>query len=93
MRYLLCILCCLALNPSFAAPPGKAKVNAPALTIGLSVADPCQNSYYANMRICAGQVVQHVAESSEKFQPVSVNGETVVEVSDQLYMVRVIDFY
>lgn len=94
MRYLVCLLCSLTMNiPSFAGPATSNKVKSPIVAIGLSVADPCHNSYYADMRMCAGKVVQRVAEVSEKFQPVSVNGEATVGVSDQLYTVRVIDFY
>jgi hypothetical protein len=94
MRYLVCILCSLAIHfPSFAGPPTNNKIKSPVVAIGLSVADPCLNSYYANMRICAGKVVQHVAEVSEKVQVINVSGEAVVGASDQLYTVRVIDFY
>ena len=80
-------------TPAFAAAPVKNKGSTPFVAVGLSVADPCQNSYYANMRMCAGQVVQHVSEVSEKLQPVSSTGETIVGSSDQSYTVRVIDFY
>lgn len=94
MRYLVCILCSLAIHlPSFAGPATHNKVKSPVVAIGLSVVDPCLNSYYANMRMCAGRVVQHVAEVSQKMQAISVNGEAVVDTSDQLYTVRVIDFY
>lgn len=94
MRHLVCILCSLAMNvSSFAGPVTVSKVQSPVIAIGLSVADPCQNSYYASMRICAGQVVQHVAEVSQKVHFVSTDDEAVVGASDQLYTVRVIDFY
>ena len=70
----------------------SAKLNAPAIAVQLTIANPCINSHYENLQTCSGQMTRTVTERKEEVGTFSANN-TLIHGDSETYRVLVTDFY
>jgi hypothetical protein len=92
MRTFLVIILGLTLSSAINAQTVKRKTQAPSLAVQISIADPCANSYHANLALCAGRVLQKTVETTQKMELRTQFNEPIPG-TDVAYTVRTVDFY